>query len=131
MSNRNEQMLRTNYDSFGRGDMGPMLESLADDVRWIVSGGSPLAGTYVGKREVGNFFDKMMELYQATIRVQPVETLANDRHGIVLTQEEFQYGGKQVKYQSVHQWDIRNGKVAGFSVLYSDPYHQFWSTHGG
>jgi ketosteroid isomerase-like protein len=128
MSNRNEQMLRNNYDSFAKGDMSPMMDALTDDVRWHASGGSPLARTYIGKGEVAAFFGKMMELYQGTMRVQPTDMLANERHGIVLTQEEFQYKGETVRFESVHKWEIRDGKVVGFSVFYSDAYHQFWAT---
>lgn len=129
MSHRNEQMLRNNYESFTKGDMNPMMNALTDDVRWQVSGGSPLAGEYVGKQKVGSFFGKMMELYQGTLRVQPVDMLANDRHGVVLTQEEFQYKGETVRFESVHKWDILDGKIVGFSVLYTDPYHRFWAKH--
>jgi ketosteroid isomerase-like protein len=44
MWHRNEQLLRTNYEAFGNGDVAPLLASLADDIQWHVSGPSSLAG---------------------------------------------------------------------------------------
>ena len=79
------QIIKNNYDAFGNGSIDPLVSSLADDVRWHVSGGSPLAGEYVGKAEVLNFFGKMMQLYGRTLKLQVVEILAGEKYGAVLT----------------------------------------------
>lgn len=64
MNHQNEKVLRTSYDAFGRGNANPLMTALAEDIKWYVSGRSPLTGEYSGKAEVLGFFGKMMEVYQ-------------------------------------------------------------------
>jgi len=127
MTHRNEKMLRASYDAFGRGDANPLMSALAEDIKWYVSGRSPLAGEYSGKAEVLGFFGKMMEFYQGTLKQQVLDILANDAHGMVLTREAAQYKEKSVEFRSVHVWEISNGKLVEFHVYYDDAYHNFWS----
>src|SRR5213080_2324132 len=97
MANANEATLRN--AAFGRGDVQPMLDSLADDIKWHVSGRSPLAGEYTGKQEVLSFFGKMMEMYKGNLRLEVLDVLANGRHGIALTKEHGEYAGRQFEFQ--------------------------------
>ena len=126
MSHPKEQLLRTNYQAFADGDLAPLLQSLADDVEWHVSGPSPLAGKYAGTSEVLAFFGKMMELYGGTLQLEVIDVLANDDHGVVLTRERGEYAGSAVEYAGVHRWDFRDGKCARFENYYDDAYHEFW-----
>lgn len=48
MSESIEQVLKNNYDAFGRSNIDPLMSSLVDDVEGHVFGGSPLAGEYIG-----------------------------------------------------------------------------------
>jgi len=120
-------MLKTNYDALGRGDPNPLIGSLGDDIKWHVSGRSPLAGAYRGRAEVLSFFGKMRELFRGTLRLEPVDILANDDYGVVLTREAAQYAGKTLDFRSVHLWTILNGKSTQFDVYFDDAYHKFWS----
>ena len=126
MNTQNESMLRTSYDAFGRGDINLLMSSLSDDIDWLVSGGSPLAGKYVGKNEVLSFFGKMMNLYHGRLKMDVLDILASDRHGVVLTSEAAQYDGRSVEFRSVHVWEISGGRMKRFQVFYDDAYHQFW-----
>lgn len=130
MSESTEQVLKNNYDAFGKGNIDPLMSSLADDVEWHVSGGSPLAGEYIGKTEILNFFGKMMRLYGGTLRLHVVDILTSEKHCVVLTQEESQYNGKTLTFRSVHLWQVRDGKFSAFHVYYDDAYHRFWPVHG-
>jgi ketosteroid isomerase-like protein len=117
VSNTIEQILRKNYDAFAQGNADPLMASLADDVQWRVSGGSPLAGDYTGKTEVLGFFGKMMQLYGQTLKLQVVDVLASNKHGVVLTQEESRYNGKTLSFRSVHVWEVENEKLAKIQRL--------------
>ena len=121
MPHRNEQLLRRNYDAFTTGDMDPMLDSLTDDIDWHVSGASPLAGDYKGKAEVLEFFAQMTELYGGTLRLEVLDVLANDDHGVVLTRERGEHAGKAVEYGGVHRWDFRDGKAHGSRTTTTTP----------
>jgi ketosteroid isomerase-like protein len=100
------------------------MDSLAEDIKWHVSGQSPLAGKYVGKGEVLGFFGKMMNLYEGSLKLDVLDILASDRHGVVLTREAAQYDGRSVEFRSVHLWEISGGKLKQFHVFYDDAYHQ-------
>jgi hypothetical protein len=86
----------------------------------------PLAGEYVGKGEVLDFFGKMTNLYQGSLKLEVLDILASDMHGVVLTREAAQYGGRDVEFRSVHVWETSGGKLKRFHVFYDDAYHQFW-----
>ena len=119
-------LLRNNYEQFAQGNAEALFGSLSDDVQWSVSGPSPLRGVYRGKPEVRAFFGRMMELYGGTLRVQVVDVLAGEEHGVVLTEEEAEYKNKRVQFRSVHLWRLTNRRLSAFDVYYDDKYHAFW-----
>ena len=121
-----EAILRRNYDEFSKGNVEPLMNSVADDVKWQVSGGSPLAGEYVGKAAILDFFGRMMQLYGGTLRLQILDVLVGEQHGAVLTQEQARYEGRNLRFQSVHVWEVRNCEFSAFRVYYDDSYHKFW-----
>jgi uncharacterized protein len=126
MSEAIVRLLRTTYEAFSKGDPGPLLSSLSDDIRWYVSGGSPLAGEYVGKNDVLSFFQKMGQLYGGSLKLELSDILASDNHGVVLTREELRYEDRLLSFRSVHLWEVRDGKFSSFHVYYDDAYHKFW-----
>ena len=77
MSHPNRELLAKIYDRLGRGDFGPLVALLADDIEWRVHRPSPVAGTYRGEREVLGFFPRMLAPYEGTLRVQ-VRAIAAD-----------------------------------------------------
>jgi len=126
LSHPNEEMLRASYEAFTNGDVGPMLNSFADNIEWHVSGRSPVAGDYSGKADVLDFFSKMMELYGGTLRLEVIDILANDNLGIVVTDERAEYAGKSLEYSGIHRWELRGGKCARFQNYTDDAYDEFW-----
>lgn len=126
MNEQNERALRASYEALGRGEVNPFLNLLADDVEWNVSGRSPVAGNYIGKSQVMDFFSKTMNLYQGGLKIEVIDVLASDTHGVVLTKESGQHDGKSVQFHSVHVYSIDNGKLKEFRVFYDDLYHRFW-----
>lgn len=127
VSDKREQSLRACYESFAKGDVKPLMDSLTDDIRWHVSGKSPVAGIYSGKSEVLAFFGKMMDLYRETLRLEVIDVVANDAHGVVMTKESAEHNGKSLEFRAVHVWGVRNGKFSQFHVYFDDAYHRFWT----
>ena len=85
-----------------------------------------MAGEYAGKAELLGFFEKMMQLYGGTLRLQVVDVLAGEEPAAVLTLEESQYNGQSLAFRSVYLWETRGGKFSAFRVYYDDAYHKFW-----
>src|SRR5438105_258251 len=59
----NTEIVKNMYAAFNRGDIGPVLDGLSDNVEWVVPGqGSiPFAGRYHGRDGVAGFFKKLAE----------------------------------------------------------------------
>lgn len=129
MSENIKDTIKTGYDAFEKGNLDPLMSSLADNVRWHVSSGSPLAGDYIGKAEVLNFFGKLMQLCGGSQRLQVVDILASEKHAAVLTREEIPHQARTLTFRSVHLWEVRNGEFSAFDVYYDDAYHKVWPVH--
>jgi ketosteroid isomerase-like protein len=119
-------LLRRAYEAAGDGDLQPLLDALTDDVTWQDSTLGPLAGEYRGKQEVLAFFGKMAEVYGGTLRLEVVDILANDQHGVVLTREQGESAGKAVAWNGVQVWTFRDGRCARFLAVNDGTYNRFW-----
>jgi ketosteroid isomerase-like protein len=127
MSHPHEHTLRTVYDAFGKGDIETVMGLYTDDIAYHVSGRSPVSGVYSGKDEVLGLFGKLMERSGGTFRVEALDILANDEHGVVLTFERGQRGGKTLENRAVHVWNFRDGKCAQFRGYNEEVWDEFWS----
>ena len=127
MSHPHEDTLRTVYDAFGKGDIETVMGLYTDDIEYHVSGRSPVSGIYSGKDEVLGLFGKLMERSGGTFRVEALDILANDEHGVVLTFERGQRGGKTLENRAVHVWNFRHGKCAQFRGYNEEVWDEFWS----
>jgi ketosteroid isomerase-like protein len=68
-------------DSYGNNDRQTMLDSLAEDAVWHVGGTHRHSGDYRGREAILGYFDAIREATADTMRLEPLEILANDRHG--------------------------------------------------
>ena len=112
MSHPHEDTLRTVYEAFDKGDIETVMGLYTGDIEYHVSGRSPVSGIYSGKDEVLGLFGKLMEWSGGTFRVEALDILANDEHGVVLTFERGQRDGKTLENRAVHVWNFRHGKCA-------------------
>ena len=127
MSNGNEDTLRTVYDAFTKGDVDTVMGLYTDDIKFHVSGRGLVSGDYSGKGEVLGFFGKLMELSGGTFHLEVLDILANNEHGITLTMERGQRGGKTLENRAVHVWEIRDGKCTQFRGYNEEGWEEFWS----
>lgn len=127
MSHPHEETLRTVYDAFAKGDIETVMGLYTDDIQFHVSGRSPVSGSYSGKDEVLGLYGKMVELSGGTFRVEALDILANDEHGVVLTMERGQRDGKTLENRAVHVWEMRDGKCAQFRGYNEEIWDEFWS----
>ena len=127
MSHPHEETLSTVYDAFAKGDIETVMGLYTDDIQFHVSGRSPVSGSYSGKDEVLGLYGKMVELSGGTFRVEALDILANDEHGVVLTMERGQRDGKTLENRAVHVWEMRDGKCAQFRGYNEEVWDEFWS----
>jgi ketosteroid isomerase-like protein len=127
MPHSNEEMLRTIYDALARGDINTLMGSLTDDIKYQISGRSPVSGEYSGKDEVLGFIGKLMELSGGTFSVEVLDILANDRHGVTLTMERGQREGKSLQNRAVHVWELQDGRGTSFRGYNENAWDDFWA----
>ncbi len=81
----NKQLLRRVYAEISKGNVQPLLDSLADDVEWTIIGTTALSGTSRGKQEV---IDKLLKpirarLADGPIVFQPERFIAEGEYGVM------------------------------------------------
>jgi ketosteroid isomerase-like protein len=62
-------------------DRDAMEDSLAEDAVWHVGGTHRLSGDYRGRDAILGYFDDVRDETGNTMRLEPLEVLANERHG--------------------------------------------------
>ena len=65
----NKQLLQHVYAEISKGNVQPLLDSLADDVEWTIIGSTALSGTSHGKQEV---IDKLLKPLRARLADGPI-----------------------------------------------------------
>jgi ketosteroid isomerase-like protein len=125
----NATRLRQSYQALEQGDMQPLLDLLTDDITWIDSTLGPLAGTYRGKAEVPQFFARMMDIYEGSLRVEIAAVVADDDHAVVLTRESGSPQGEPVSWTGAHVWSFTGERCHRFVNYGSAEYQRFWASH--
>lgn len=80
-ADRNVDIVLSDYAAFGRGDIATIQASLSDNCNWTHAGDPavvPFAGTFVGKADVGRFFENVGKSLQVT-QFEPGNYHASDR----------------------------------------------------
>ena len=108
----NTEIVKGIYGAFGRGDIPAILNSLADNIEWIVSGredGIPYAGTYRGREGVGQFFTVLAENVEYSL-FEPRERVAVFGH----YQGSVKPSGNSVETEWAMSWTLQDGKATNF-----------------
>jgi ketosteroid isomerase-like protein len=67
--------------AYGGHDREAMVDALAEDAVWHVGGTHRLSGDYRGRDAILGYFDSVRAETVDTMQLQPLEVLANERHG--------------------------------------------------
>lgn len=89
--------LRAWLDAYGNQDRQTMLDSLADDAVWHVGGTHRHSGDYRGREAILGYFDAVREATADTMRLEPLEILANDRHGAAFLHVTAERDGRRLE----------------------------------
>jgi hypothetical protein len=105
------------YAAFASGDIATLLETIAPDCVWHVSGRSVLTGDYVGHEQILGYFAKLAELTDGTFTatlsdvgeteaglVTCIVTLAGSRDGTTLTTRMVEIGRANAAGQLAECW---------------------------
>ena len=78
----NKQSAQDAYAAFSKGDAEGAMRNIDDSVEWTVRGDNALTGTYNGKQEVGELWEKFT---RKDFRTDPHEFIADGDKVVVLT----------------------------------------------
>jgi uncharacterized protein len=83
-------------DAYESHDRQTMLGSLADDAVWHVGGTHRHSGDYRGRDAILGYFDAIREATADTMRLEPLEVIANDRHGAAFLRVTAERDGRRL-----------------------------------
>jgi uncharacterized protein len=84
MAHPNEELVRSAFDAFAKGDVDTLRESMDQDAVWYVPGRNQLSGDHRGVDAILGFFGKTMELSGGSFRMEVHDVVANDDHAVAL-----------------------------------------------
>ena len=127
MGHPNEELVRSTYASFGRGDMDALFSNFTDDIAFHIPGRTPLSGDHRGKEQLTAFFQKVGERSAGTVHLEVHDVASSDSHVIGLANISGEPKGQPLSYHVVHVWHVRDGKL---SEMWEHPeqagFDAFW-----
>jgi ketosteroid isomerase-like protein len=68
---------------FNQGAFAASVAAFSDEAVFVAPGQSAVAGTYRGRTGISDFFNRLYALSDGSLKVEPMEVLANDRHMVL------------------------------------------------
>jgi ketosteroid isomerase-like protein len=95
---------------------------LTDDVVWHVPGRSPIAGDHEGIEAVMAYFERRRALARATFRIHVHDVLSHGELVIQLAGGTADLGGREVAWETVGVFKVRDGRIAEGRLVPFDQY---------
>jgi ketosteroid isomerase-like protein len=118
----NVARIRDGYAAFAEGDFVVLNDLFAEDLVWHESGRNRLAGDYLGREAVYQFFGSLMEITEGSFSLDVHAILADDEHGVALVTATASRGGQSATVNDAHVFHLRDGKVVEFWLASTDQY---------
>src|SRR3712207_8664187 len=116
----NVQASKDAYAAFGRGDIAAVMQTIADQVEWIVPGTAdvPTAGTYRGKQAVQEWFGTLAQTVEFE-RFEPYEFISHGDTVVVFVHivARVRQTNRTYTSEDAHRSTYRDGKVVQFQVF--------------
>jgi uncharacterized protein len=131
MAHPNEEIVRSGFDAFAKGDVDTLRQLFDQDAVWHVPGRSPLSGDHRGMDAILGFLARTMELTGGTFRAEVHDVVANDEHAVALYVTRGEREGRTLESRDVLVSHVRNGKLAEAWLLSANLYavDEFFSQH--
>ena len=131
MAHPNEEIVRSGFDAFAKGDVDTLRQLFDQDAVWHVPGRSPLSGDHRGMDAILGFLARTMELTGGTFRAEVHDVVADDEHAVAIYVTRGEREGRTLESRDVLVSHIRSGKLAEAWLLSADLYavDEFFSQH--
>jgi ketosteroid isomerase-like protein len=92
----NVERIRRALAAYNAGDLDEMRLFIAEDILWHVGGDHPLSGDYRGRDAVFEYHAKARAQTADTLKLDPLDVLANDDHGGIFMRVTGERDGKTI-----------------------------------
>lgn len=133
MTHPNEQKLEAFLAAYAAHDAERIGASLSEDAVWHVGGTHRLSGDYRGREAILEYFGEVGTETAGTIRLEPIELMANDERGAAFLRVTADREGQRldVTMAEAFQFDD-DGRIREFWAHATDQeaIDKFWSQEG-
>lgn len=133
MGHANVAKLADFLDAYGKNDADRIRAALSEDAVWHVGGTHSFSGDYRGREAVLEYFARVVSETVGTLRLDPIELLANDDRGAAFLRVTADRHGQHldVTMAEAFQFDDQ-GRIREFWAHAADQeaINTFWSGEG-
>lgn len=133
MAHPNAERLQGFLDAYASKDADAIRGALAEDAVWHVGGTHAYSGDYRGREAILEYFDRVSAETGGTLRLDPIELLANDRRGAAFLRVTADRGDQHldVTMAEAFQFDDQ-GRIREFwaHATDQDAVNRFWGSEG-
>lgn len=124
------RLMRAVYAAFGSGDVETASTYWKPDAVHHYPGRNPLSGDHYGLEESVSFANKLFELTDGKMHMEPWEIGASENHAFALLHTRYERKGKVLEMPFVNVARIEDGKIAEFWTYPHDVYatDAFWNS---
>lgn len=124
------QLMRKVYAAFGSGDVDTAGQYWTSDAVHHYPGNNPLSGEHKGLEESIAFANKIFELTNGNLFMEPWEIGASENHAFALLRTRYERKGKVLEMPFTNIARIENGLIAEFWTYPDDVYatDEFWNS---
>lgn len=105
------QRLEAWLAAYAGHDRDAMADSLAEDAVWHVGGTHRLSGGYRGRDAILGYFDAVRRETENTLELEPLEVLANERHGAAFLRVTADRQGRRLDTVVADAFRFRRGRA--------------------
>jgi ketosteroid isomerase-like protein len=122
MSKSPEDVVRGMYEAFARADIQAIVNTLDERIDWRAPENLPHGGHFVGRDDVGRFFQGIGEHWE-TLAVEVEDVLsAGDRVVVLVTARgRLRASNEDAGYTAAHAWTLRDGIPVRFAETVDAP----------
>jgi uncharacterized protein len=96
MAHPNVDLLKGFLDAYDANDRDAVGSSLAEDAVWHVGGTHRFSGNYRGRDAILEYFDRVGSETGGTLRLEPIELMANEDRGAAFLRVTGEREGKRL-----------------------------------
>jgi ketosteroid isomerase-like protein len=122
MTRSSEEIVRSIYEAFARGDVEAILNSLDEQIDWRAPANLPHGGHFDGRQDVARFFQGIGEHWE-TLSVDVQDVLGDADLVVVLAtiRGRLRATGEDTGYTAAHAWTLRDGTPIRFAETVDAP----------